>query len=139
MKPGDEGEGEEGAALAIMGAVVGDELTTTDLPRSTFYPGSAELTRLTRGVAMQLSDGWRRWLEQTFALAREAREQGGRVAPAPAGSRAALLADLERRRPGTTQAAALMALLADDVLLTALVDAVTLLDAVSASANPVER
>ena len=127
MPPGDD---DEAAARAALSAIAGEELAASDLPRSPYYPTRDELAKLGRDLSALYADSWRAWLDRIFTRARAERAQTGpaaRVAPA-APPRAELVAELERRRPDATRSPALMAILADETILVALVDAVTVVD-----------
>ena len=133
MTGGTNGDGGGAGSGALDEAIFGDETDgegDTDLPRSPFTPSPGATTDLRRRVAHSLRAAWPDRIASTLALATRLRAENPGAWPAPvAATRAELLAELERLRPGQLATAFARELEHDDDLLASVVDAYSVLDA----------
>ena len=136
MTIGKKGDGVGAGSGGLDEAIFGDEgEPDTDLPRSPFAPSAGQAADLRRRVASGLGAAWAERIRSTLALAASVRDESPGAWPAPAErTRAELLAELERLRPGQMATAFAREVEHDDALLAAVVDAYAVLDGASSRA-----
>jgi len=132
MTGGTNGDGGGAGSGALDEAMFGDEADgecDSDLPRSPFTPSPGATADLRRRVAQSLRAAWPDRIASTLTLAARLRAESPGAWPAPvAATRAELLAELVRLRPGQMATAFAREVEHDDDLLAAVVDAYGVLD-----------